>query len=213
MEPHITFCSGCPVSHSKRLAELIDSTDPGLHRFLFAATGDPLRAIELLAAAGKGLFSHRLVHAALSGAELVGACVSFKPDAYAGVLAESVDVVRDAFGPGQARALDEALQQLMTITPPFPPSSLFVQNLAVASTHHRLGIGRMLLSKTLQQAAASGLKVCALDVCSENESAMAFYRSLGGRVDSAWSARGIGLLHYVRVHIPLTVLLKHPPNP
>jgi ribosomal protein S18 acetylase RimI-like enzyme len=202
-EETITFQIGCDASHAKRLAELIDSTDPALHRFLFKATGDPVRAITQLAAAYIGFFSHNHAHVAVCDRNLVGICLSFLPDHYHQVLDEVAVEMNKSFGPLVAGEVKAALHALMEITPPFPSQARFVQNFAVEPTRRQQGIGKLLLACEINRAAKMGCNVIALDVNVENVSAIKLYSSFNGIITGEWSATGIGLDSYFRMHIPV----------
>lgn len=58
-------------------------------------------------------------------------------------------------------------------------SAAYVDILAVDPREHRRGIGRALLASAFEAARDAGLKEAQLSVCSDNESALGLYGSLG----------------------------------
>ncbi len=57
---------------------------------------------------------------------------------------------------------------------------LFIYDLAVAETHQRLGIGRLLVRTLQTEAAAQGISVSFVPADHEDVHALDFYRALGG---------------------------------
>jgi len=203
MDEQISFRVGCDPSWANQLAELIDSTDPALHRFLFKSCGDPFHAIAQLTAADIGFFSHSHAHVALCDGTMVGACLSFKPEIYLKELDEAVDALNKSYGTLIANCVKAALYALMEITPPFPSQARFIQNIAIDVTRRQQGIGTLLLASEINRAASTGSSVIVLDVHVENVSAIKFYSSFNGTITDEWSATDLGLDTYFRMHIPV----------
>lgn len=58
----------------------------------------------------------------------------------------------------------------------------FIHHMAIAATHRRAGIGRMMVTRCLAALVAAGIPKCHLFVAPDNHAGKAFWQSLGWRL-------------------------------
>jgi ribosomal protein S18 acetylase RimI-like enzyme len=129
--------------------------------------------------AKKGWFSHFGCRAAKFGDAVVGIEISFTRD-------EILENVRPTFIHAKKTMSPDAFKHFSEIFgdyvqylfPAMPKDAYYVQSLAAADKARGRGIGRLLLNRIFDRAKRRGLRLCQLDVASDNP-AVNFYRQMG----------------------------------
>lgn len=139
---------------------------------------EPLRVYRDMIAAPTGMMSYRNCVVAVSRGQVVGVANAFP----AGVIAEGID----------RETLTEREMLLWPRTALNDPDSYFLNDIAVARSHRRHGIGAALLRAVVDDARRQAFPSVTLHVWADNAGAIALYRRFGftevGRAEIPWHA-------------------------
>ncbi len=161
---------------------LIYETMPTLGEYLF---GQPdaegtIRVLRVLFRKPGHLLSYQFSTLAEAGGEIAGIAQSLPSADLAKATVRLVRVCGKCFGLRSALRLAWRGFPL-ALEPDAEPGELYVNTLAVASSHRKHGVGRALLENAERQARELGLPVCSLSVMLHNSGAKKFYEQVGYR--------------------------------
>lgn len=163
-------------------AALIVETDVELFRFI---TGGDLPAWEQIVAhewrAARGVYCHDLARVVRHEGALAGLLLGYTRERH--------DHIDWSFGSSKPHISSELMTRIRVahqtvpfLFPMLPAHAWYVQNLAVRAEARGLGLGRLLMNAAAETARAAGCTEIHLDVASDNERAVEFYRCLGYEV-------------------------------
>jgi ribosomal protein S18 acetylase RimI-like enzyme len=126
----------------------------------------------------RGVFSHTLATAALTGGRLVGLELGYDTAQLDEHARATGDHLRSKASASLFAHIRSVYPYISYLIPHIPERAYYIQNLAIVPNERRKGFGRALLEATFEQAARSGYRSCHLDVDSTNP-AVKFYLGMG----------------------------------
>lgn len=186
------------IGDARSIAKLANLAGGDTFTFLLREldpTADPLRIYRDLIAAPTGTMSYRHSLVAMSRGQIVGIASAFPARLIQEEAGGAPPTVREAFLRPRTELND--------------PDSYFLNDIAVARSHRRCGIGQALLQSVMDDARRQSFPSVTLHVWADNAGAIALYRRVGfeqvGRAEIPW--------HPELPHVGGSLLLRRPLAP
>ncbi len=164
------------------IAELIWSTDPALMDFMFRELSVFEKVVKREWPLKEGLICHKQAIVAVSADEFVGLCIGHTNEEYGPNFEAAQRVQTAALNAAEGQHLREALNWMDRLFPEPRASSFYILELAVSEAARGQGLGRRLISGSVERARSKGCERLALDVAADNP-AVGLYRHLGLEIE------------------------------